>query len=766
MQFQINDFSYDRTNGLIVKGQEEFQLTKTQKKLFNYFLEHPNTTISKQTLMDEVWGRTITENSVEKTLSKLRNIIEDNPLKPEILITHFGHGISFEGEVKQPSPEKKNEKIEKDSLAEKQNKNGLLLLVVVVLGLALLVWKFFPDNKRDVSVNNQVHSLKKNQKLIILPMTFDEISRKSDVKKGFFEYLKVFFTHLDTEGQVLFDENSQNSKEAMEKLWQIDQDLVMMQTDVSKNGEVYDAVIEFSKGMNAIKTVKISAPSLNKLAQAQINVVSQFHAGDEGDINTHESAAINTEYLLALALVKNKDYQKAKQIVTTLLKQDDNNHQARFLLSRIFFYKKEYEKSLTQLITLKQTSFYSDHSAEIELKIADVSFAQSNEKNIIVQLTEYLSQSVSIGTVKKAKIMLKLAFAHMKVGNNSDALKFFKQSVLKINEKLHPALFADSMRGQAYIKALNSVDNEVYALYDKALEYSKQGGDMAQQAKILDGMSIVLLHNNNWEKGLKLKKDSLALTELSGDKRALASGLAVLADYMLNRGLFDECREVLNRLKIIADELNDDNLRLTYNHYNISLEMNYFRHDYCQTEIDRQFKLARETHSLSYELNATFLQMELLLARKETLGFLDQWQKHNEIFEKPGLARYQIYMDNYLARYYNEVSDSQKAIDVIAKVSERAKATNDFRFLVYAQSTLAQVYMKSDPQKALDILLNLEQYDPNPNPHLELKAIALNLVGKKVEALAVLTEAKKVFNQAWKAENQALLEQLQHELIQ
>ena len=52
-------------------------------------------------------------------------------------------------------------------------------------------------------------------------------------------------------------------------------------------------------------------------------------------------------------------------------------------------------------------------------------------------------------------------------------------------------------------------------------------------------------------------------------------------------------------------------------------------------------------------------------------------------------------------------------------------------------------------------------YKPNPNPYLELKAIALNLLGRKVEALSLLNEAKLVFHEAWKAENQALLEHLQ-----
>lgn len=764
MRYKINDFSYDDSNGIVNKGQEEFQLTKIQKKLFNYFIEHPNITLSKQTLMDEVWGRTVTENSIEKTLSKLRNVIEDNPLTPQILITHHGHGISFEGKIENISPKEAIEKIDKSGSALQNVKNRRLLYSILILGFIFFVWNYSPNKTSQTLAVPQVQNLMKNQRLIILPMTFDDISNNTVQKKGLFEYVRTFFTDLDAEGQVLFDEKSQNSKDAMEKLWQIDQDLVMMQTDVVNNGEIYDAVIEFSKGMDTIKTVKISASSLDALAKAQIDVVAQFHNGVNLQESEENNSVINSDYLKSLALVKNKEYSKAKQLLTSLLTKEDKNHQARFLLSRVYYSLAQYKKSLIQLKTLQQTPYYDNHSAEIELLIADNYLAQNKAKEIITQLKDYLSRHLEISDVKRAKIKIKLAFAHMKVGENIDALRLFKQSELNLDKNLYPTLFADSYRGQAQIESLNSANEYVYNLYNQALELSKQGGDLIQQSKILDSMSYLLMHNNNWDEGLKLKKQSLALVELVGDKRAVAGGLSVLADYLINRGLFTECRKVLKRLKKIADELNDDSLRLVYNHFNISLEMNYFRYDYCQTEIDKQFALAKKVNSLGYQLNTTFLQMELLLARKDTLNFLTKWKEHNELFEEPGLTRYKIYMDNYLARYYNEISEDQKAIELIARISESAKSVKDYRFLVYAQSTLAQVYMKSDPKKALEILLNLEQYEPNPNPHLELKAIALNLLGRKVEALAILIEAKQVFNEAWKAENEALLEELQQSL--
>ena len=69
MILQIEDFSYDSLNGTIIKGDSEYKLTKIQNKLFNYLTSNPGKIISKQTLMVEVWGRIITENSVDQFIS-------------------------------------------------------------------------------------------------------------------------------------------------------------------------------------------------------------------------------------------------------------------------------------------------------------------------------------------------------------------------------------------------------------------------------------------------------------------------------------------------------------------------------------------------------------------------------------------------------------------------------------------------------------------------------------------------------------------------
>ncbi len=748
---KINDFSYDETNGLVVKKIEEHQLTKIQRKLFNYFIQNPKVTISKQVLMDEVWERTVTENSIEKTLSKLRNVIEEDPNNPKILITHFGHGISFEGNIQEALTETSEKQLQESS-----SKKIFYLIPILLIAIALIGWLMFP--KIVEPKIRVIQNLSKEQRLLILPVAFEN---QDEEQNGIYGLIKSTFNNLDSEGQVVFDESVKSSKEIMEKHWKIDQDLVMMHTNVKKNGEVYDAIMELTNGLNLIKTVKISASNLPELAHAQIRFVADFHQG----IHAENLTTPKQTFLKAQSLFDNKNFLKAKELLEQLIKSNDKDYSARFLYAHTLFWLLDYKKSLVQLAVLKQTPYYKNNGASVEILTADIKMALGENVQIIADLTSFLSSHLKIGQLKKSKIMIQLANANSVIGKNKDALKFFKQAIINLDEKYNPKIYALSYFGQARMANNISINTDVYKLYEKALYYAKLNNNIQYQATILDAMSAVLFYNNQWKKGLKLKRESIALVEIIDDKsESLGSGLGVLASYLIERGLYTEARTVVDRIGSIAREIKSDHLTLIFYHYDVSIELMLLNYDYCEDEIKKGYELATTTNNLGMLLNNVFLQMELLLARKDTLNFKAKWDERNQLFVQPGLDRYQIYMDLYLARYYKEIGDKDNTVALISKVSELAKQTGDMKFLTDAQNTLAQLYLKDNPEMALEILNAIEQYNPNPNPYLEIKAEALNLLGRNIEALTLITEAKAAYNEAWNPENQALLELLQSQL--
>lgn len=750
MDYKINDITYNKTNGIVTSNNEQIQLTKIQKKLFNYFIEHPNETIPKQTLMEHVWGRIITENSVEKTISKLRAHIEVNPLEPKIIVTHFGHGISFEGNLST------TESTEKQQTEQTPSKYLFIILMsLAILSLIFVVQKYKqPENFQN--------SIKSNQNLLILPMTFEDITTNQIQKAGLTDLLKKTFSTLDSEGSVIFDENNLSYQQAMEKHWRIDNDLVVLRTTIEKNEEIYTAVLEMTNGLETINSTTLEADNLTELMNDQISFISNYHEGVQRIEGTGGTAkTIDEKYIQALGHIKNGNNETALELIKQILQEQENHFQARFTLSELLYLDKKYDESLAQLNTLKFTEFYENNSSQIELALAQANFGKKAYQELIDDLENHQTSHPNISALKKSKIKLQMAEAHQQLGNIKQATIYNKQALNNIDEQVYPLIYAQSYLGQSKAISVVSNDEQVYQLLTNALKLAKIGNDRNLQIEALNIMSKVMFHRNEWQQGIELKKQSIELVQLSNDKTQVANNIGTLIEYLMERGLFSEIKKANAQLGELAAELKSDLFQLQHMHYDIVVALNVFEFNYAKQQIDDQFELANRVKNYGMMLNNSFLHLEYYIVTKDTTNFMTLWNERTAMITKLGFDRFQTYMDLYLARYHHINNNDEVAIEIINQVSDQTLESKDFKFYVEAQNHLAKIHMEKDAQMALNILDNLEQYKPNPNPYLELKAIALNLLGREVEALNTLNQAKIIFNEAWKAENQALLEHLQ-----
>jgi DNA-binding response OmpR family regulator len=73
------------------------ELTHKEIELLKYFFEHPDKVISRDELLDKVWGyeNYPTTRTVDNYIVKLRKLIEENPSKPKHILTIHGAGYKF-----------------------------------------------------------------------------------------------------------------------------------------------------------------------------------------------------------------------------------------------------------------------------------------------------------------------------------------------------------------------------------------------------------------------------------------------------------------------------------------------------------------------------------------------------------------------------------------------------------------------------------------------------------------------------------------------
>ena len=79
------------------KAGREVRLTRKEFDLLRYLVEHPGEVITRDRLLDEVWGydRFPTTRTVDTHILRLRQKFEDDPERPAHILTAHGQGYRF-----------------------------------------------------------------------------------------------------------------------------------------------------------------------------------------------------------------------------------------------------------------------------------------------------------------------------------------------------------------------------------------------------------------------------------------------------------------------------------------------------------------------------------------------------------------------------------------------------------------------------------------------------------------------------------------------
>jgi DNA-binding response OmpR family regulator len=81
----------------IQKGGNPVTLTAHEFKLLRFFLDNPGRAVTREELLDDVWGLSfhLTTRSVDNQILKLRQKLESDPANPVHFRTVHGIGYKF-----------------------------------------------------------------------------------------------------------------------------------------------------------------------------------------------------------------------------------------------------------------------------------------------------------------------------------------------------------------------------------------------------------------------------------------------------------------------------------------------------------------------------------------------------------------------------------------------------------------------------------------------------------------------------------------------
>jgi DNA-binding winged helix-turn-helix (wHTH) protein len=99
--YQFKDFVLVPSERLLLRGGSQVRIAPKMFDLLAYFVRHPTRVITKDELVDEVWGgQAVTDNNIAQHVHALRRLIAHDAQEPETIKTVYGQGFSFVERVK------------------------------------------------------------------------------------------------------------------------------------------------------------------------------------------------------------------------------------------------------------------------------------------------------------------------------------------------------------------------------------------------------------------------------------------------------------------------------------------------------------------------------------------------------------------------------------------------------------------------------------------------------------------------------------------
>lgn len=95
--FRFGSVQVDFKSAEVKKANEPVELSAMEFKILQYFIENRGKVITRDELLDEVWGydATPTTRTVDVHIAWLRQKLEDNPRYPQFIQTVHGFGYKF-----------------------------------------------------------------------------------------------------------------------------------------------------------------------------------------------------------------------------------------------------------------------------------------------------------------------------------------------------------------------------------------------------------------------------------------------------------------------------------------------------------------------------------------------------------------------------------------------------------------------------------------------------------------------------------------------
>lgn len=261
---------------------------------------------------------------------------------------------------------------------------------------------------------------------------------------------------------------------------------------------------------NLNEAIKIATNNFNKLNQNQVPEVL---------------------FKRAYGYYKIGEKQKSLSDIALLLQRyspSPYDAKALDLKAQIYRELKSYAEAVNVLREIEQNFFYTDIAKEVKLKIADIYFESGDYLKAINEFNKYIFADEALEFEKEPEVIFKIATAYQKLGDLSNAKKYYK--LYLSTPKPTPGITLQAMlphTGEVYYALGNIYKTE--GINEKAIYYFEKVGKFnvsLGKRTILESADL-LFEEEKYNEALKKYTEALKNAENDSNKIAIQSKIII-----------------------------------------------------------------------------------------------------------------------------------------------------------------------------------------------------------------------------------------------
>ncbi|AOT08182.1 winged helix-turn-helix domain-containing protein [Pseudoalteromonas luteoviolacea] len=139
MRWKIGEITFCDQTLTLTFGGRKTQLEPMVSEVLRFFCLHPHTMVSRDELIEQVWeGRIVTDNAVNRVITKLRKALHDDPRKPAFIVTFPKKGYQLIADVSVIVESQPIETRDSDKSLNTHKFNRVTFLAMGILAVLLL----------------------------------------------------------------------------------------------------------------------------------------------------------------------------------------------------------------------------------------------------------------------------------------------------------------------------------------------------------------------------------------------------------------------------------------------------------------------------------------------------------------------------------------------------------------------------------------------------------------------------------------------------